>query len=92
MKNGEKYVFCTHDVQHGICHGGSRDVADVSHNQTVTNTESPHFVNVVFPTGGWRSPSPIKQKRLNQLKPSSPLPPFFSHTNPENYDLISRAL
>lgn len=81
MQNGEKCTFYTHGDQHGDRHGASHDVADVSHDPTVTKTKSPRFAKVAFTIRGMAIGIPYKSESVKGLKHSSPLSHFFSHTN-----------
>lgn len=72
MKNREKCVFCTHGVQHGIGHRGSHNVAEVSHDPTVTKTKSPHFVKMAFATRGMAVAMPYKSEAVKVVEAWTP--------------------
>lgn len=92
MKNKEKGVFGTHDVQHGVCHGGSHVVVEVSHDPTVTKTNSSHFIKVAFTTGGMVVVIPYKNEVVKVVEALLPITPFFLSHESNNCDLISKAL
>ena len=80
MENGENCTFCTYGDQHGDCHRARHDVADVSHDPIVTNTKPPHFVKVVFATGGVAVTIPYKSEVVKVVKALLPITPLFSLT------------
>lgn len=92
MKNGEKSVFCTNDVQHGVYHGGNNDVVDVYHDPTVTKTKSRHFMMVAFATRGMAVAIPYKRETVKMVEALLPTSPFFLSHESSNYDLVSKSL
>lgn len=80
MENEEKGVFFTHDIHYGVRHGGRHDVAEVSHNPTVTKPKSPHFVKVVFATGGMVVSIPYRSEAIKMVEEFLPITTFFSLT------------